>query len=343
MKRCMPVQVMMALLLSLFAEGARAQQGCSDVLVMATTNKTVLSIQNLAIAWSVTEGQWDTLQHNLGVNAVIYGIPIGATYGDFQNNVRTMAAAYNITDFQQYSETYASSELDPNSVEAYKYCLASQFGLAIFVYHIGTTADSSYGIWIVNTPFPNGQQTVVGQINTLDNFNTDSTKLLHDVIDKQNFALGLNRQLVVNPQDPTKPATLTVSVGTSYSRTLILPPLVVPKAVTDVHDYSPPVSVCAGYCGGNCINHRSVQQCYHPIHKGAVFVPGTERVVKTVTGCCDATIYSKDSGSICISAIADNTSGCINSSSVSAYITASETYPSDTRIPLHFEENPPRK
>jgi hypothetical protein len=321
------------------SEDAQAQD-CSSVLVLDTMNKTDLSIQNLAIAYSVSEGQWEQLQHNLGLDAVIYGIPIGASYADFQNNVRTMSQAYSVTDFKEYSESYASSQLDPSSVEAYKYCLASQFGLAIFVADIGTTADSSYGIWIVNTPFPNGQPNVPGSIQTMDNFRKDSAALLHNAIDKQNFALGANEQLLVYPDDPKKPASLAVSVGNGYSRTLKLPPLVVPKAVTDTNDYSPKISVCAGYCGGACRDHSSDGICYHPKHEGAVFVPGTAHIVKTVTSSGDASITSTDSKSICITVKTDNTSGCVNSSGATAYINASETYPSDINPPSHFHSTP---
>jgi hypothetical protein len=225
MKSSATFRVVASFVVSFFfnlGERAQAQQDCSNVLVMATINKTVLSVRNLAIAWSMTQGQWEQSQHSLGADAVIYGIPIGASYADFQNNVRTMAQAYSITDFEQYSESYASSQSDQNSVEAYKYCLASRFGLAIFVSDIGTTKDASYGIWIVNTPFPNGQPNVKGQIQTIVNFREDSDRMLHDIIEKQDFSLGLNQQLLVYPKDPKQPAYLSVSVGVGYSRTLEL-------------------------------------------------------------------------------------------------------------------------
>ena len=96
-----------ALLFFVFAYDARGQEECSRTLVMATINKTELSIENLSIAYKVSDKQWDEVHRNLGADGVIYGIPVGVSYGEFQNHVRDISKALNLTHFKEYWEAYS--------------------------------------------------------------------------------------------------------------------------------------------------------------------------------------------------------------------------------------------
>jgi hypothetical protein len=152
--RCHLIVLSIFLIFSSVGEGAQAQE-CSKVLVTATMNKSVLSIQNLSIASKVTDDEWREANKTFGANGVIYGVPVGASFGDYQNNVRSLSNVFNLNEYQQYSEVFASSQLDANSLEAYKFCLANKGGIEIYVSDVGPVSAPSYTIWIINTPFPN--------------------------------------------------------------------------------------------------------------------------------------------------------------------------------------------
>jgi hypothetical protein len=331
------IYVTMGLMFLSFEQSAHAQQDCSKTLVMATINKTILSVQNLSIAYSVSNDEWQSLQNQYGLGATIYGIPIGASYDEFQNNVKTLATAYSMTDFQEYSEAYASSQLDPNSLEAYKFCLASQYGgLAMFVLAINDPvaaqthgANPSYTLSIVNTPYPNQMPNVAGSVKTKQNLEQAYANRLKDLIDGADFSLGMNEQPVIYPDDPTQPALLEVQIGSAFTRTLKLPPLVIPRAATATLNYSPPITVCSGFCGGNCAGtlvHDRI--CYMPKNANAVFVPGSVKLVPSLSDSGASAQIEKDSSAtqVCVTVAASNTSGCQNSTTASAYINAVETW-----------------
>jgi hypothetical protein len=81
----------------LFAQSVKAQD-CSDVLVKDTIDKNVLSVQNISIASSVTNQEWNDASQTLGANGVLYGVPIGVSYyGDYQSNVQAIATAYTVS------------------------------------------------------------------------------------------------------------------------------------------------------------------------------------------------------------------------------------------------------
>jgi hypothetical protein len=86
-------------------------QDCSAALVRATTQSTHQEITDLAIAWSISENVYNEEKAKAGVNAVIKGIPMGANYNQFRQNVRQRAESLGITNFEQRSAAYASSGL----------------------------------------------------------------------------------------------------------------------------------------------------------------------------------------------------------------------------------------
>jgi hypothetical protein len=207
----------------------------------------------------------------------------------------------------------------------------------MFVSQISNTSTRAlkphYTISMVNTPFPNQQGDVRGKITTKDNLRPDSEVMLTELIENHNFSKGMWKHPIIYPNDPTKPAALSITIGEEYNRTLDLPPLVVPRVKTVTSDFSDDKqAVSAGY-GNSCMRFQEIKHCYNPKNKNAVFVPGTDRIQsKRTNDGAKAEIYSRASEEICIYLSATNDSGCQNTTVSEAYVIANEVF---VEPPIH--------
>jgi hypothetical protein len=120
------VLVALAFLFCLRASLAADADKCKDALVIATYNKFDAQHLDWRLATLVTEGQWDQISHSAGVNAVIYGVPVGASYSDFHSNAMQKLDSHEESLTQDQFENILWTGLDPNSPSAYKTCIESQ-------------------------------------------------------------------------------------------------------------------------------------------------------------------------------------------------------------------------
>jgi hypothetical protein len=58
---------------------------CESALVLSTYNKQLAYQSDWRVADLVDSATYDRIKHDAGVNAVIYGIPVGANYSDFKD------------------------------------------------------------------------------------------------------------------------------------------------------------------------------------------------------------------------------------------------------------------
>ena len=95
------------------------------------------------LATLVTSEQRQQKQDQYGVSAVIYGIPVGASYQDFQNNISAYASSHNESLNADYSKLIAWSTLDAAAPSNYDNCLktiaASQPGLSVMIVGLTNT------------------------------------------------------------------------------------------------------------------------------------------------------------------------------------------------------------
>src|SRR5271165_623423 len=47
------------------------------------------------LAQYVSQETWDNASHNAGANAVIYGIPVGASYSDYHSHAQRISSSLN--------------------------------------------------------------------------------------------------------------------------------------------------------------------------------------------------------------------------------------------------------
>jgi hypothetical protein len=125
MRLCLPACAALAVFLS---SPAYSQQstGCAEALVMATYSRIDLSHTDWRLASYVTENEWNTIKRDAGLNVVIYGVPIGASYKEFQDSVKQKTDSYNESLTQDQATNIMWTGLDPNSANAYSECLKAQ-------------------------------------------------------------------------------------------------------------------------------------------------------------------------------------------------------------------------
>ncbi len=96
---------------------------CDSALVRATYNKIDFQFSDWRLAEKVDEGTYNQIKTDAGANAVIYGVPVGASYSNFQENIKSLKRdrqeSYTSESFRNISWT----GLDPNSVGPYQDCL----------------------------------------------------------------------------------------------------------------------------------------------------------------------------------------------------------------------------
>ncbi|UGX95498.1 hypothetical protein G6321_00010290 [Bradyrhizobium barranii subsp. barranii] len=68
-------------------------QSCDAALVKATYNEVEFDYADWRMAEKVDQASYDQSKTDIGANATIYGVPVGATYGDFQQNIQTLKRA----------------------------------------------------------------------------------------------------------------------------------------------------------------------------------------------------------------------------------------------------------
>lgn len=209
-----------------------AEVNCSDALVLDTYTSSSGEHINWAMASLVTEGQWRTISHDGSLNIVIYGVPVGATYKDYENNVKQMyhseSASFSKSDFENIAWTF----LDPSGAKEYSSCVESQLnqlGIHLAVVH-ATATDVAIKVayrkhgreadripvswqWAGKTNSPLPKMIYAG----------DTTIVIPRPIKEMNFALnyqGIGDSIVLTPintisKEPDKsstPATVVESV-----------------------------------------------------------------------------------------------------------------------------------
>jgi hypothetical protein len=318
-----------------FSTVAYAADDCSKALIPANMRGSMLSVQDLSIASTLSRDAYNEMKQHFSGDAVVYYVPVGANYDDYQKNISSLREAFQLNNFDLYSSAYASSALNDQSLQAYRACLAGNRGLAIVAERIGDTKDSSYDIWITYAPYP-AQMPVTGTLLPPSNLSQASTDALSKQITQANYNSGfVDFEVTIVPADPNKDAAVTVQVG-PISRTLHLPPLIVPQPTTKSVqlDAKPsPLRVAAGYSAGH--EHDSTSGCIVPDRPEAKFIVGTAQVIEThainaqqptpQNKSPNSTLMSQSPDQICASLQANNTSGT-NTTEVYAQISAQEVW-----------------
>ena len=302
-------------------------EDCSKVLINDVSASDTFSLENLAIASTLTNESYQKATSKGGLNGTIYGIPIGANYEDFQNNVNITKSTLNINKFQLHINSYITSRLSENGLEAYKLCKLGDWGLVLAV---GDLTRESANLWVTWKPFPDIQKGISGIVAQPRNIDDQSLQALTQAVSAAKSEESFDQAFRLVPNDPKKEMTLSIRMGRT-SRDITIHPLEGPRIVKEILEGPESPESLTGYATGryDCIYHDRKEYTLGPSRPNAVFVQNSDYVVELHTA--GGHWYKKDekgSNPIIIrySYGSDNTSGCINSSAEKIKVIAKQRY-----------------
>jgi hypothetical protein len=100
--------------------------GCGEALVIATYNRAQIEHDDWRLASYVTESEYNTIKKDAGASAVIYGVPVGASYSDYQRRVIEKTNSYQESLTHDQAINVMWTGLDPNAANAYSECLKAK-------------------------------------------------------------------------------------------------------------------------------------------------------------------------------------------------------------------------
>lgn len=133
-----------ASVLSLFLLTQQLRASCDNALILSTYSEKSSFHSDWRLAKFVSEEVYDKAKQEYGINVVIYGVPVGASYKNYQENYRKLEQSFNESLTLDQSRQIMWTGLDPNSLTAYDTCLKSEIfntpGLHIAI--VGATEEN---------------------------------------------------------------------------------------------------------------------------------------------------------------------------------------------------------
>ena len=143
--------------LSVTSAFAQREEGCSDALVMSTYSRGDLTTYSSLLAFQVSERAYNEIKQKAGASAEIYGVPVGANYGEFRRSIQESATRYTSTLTLSQATNILWTGLDPSGANAYIECIrakaARNNGLSL-----GVRAATKEEIAVLVTWSPRGNQ-----------------------------------------------------------------------------------------------------------------------------------------------------------------------------------------
>ncbi|CAN7716307.1 hypothetical protein LJR220_007094 [Bradyrhizobium sp. LjRoot220] len=204
-------------------QGAHAAgvKDCDGALVKATYNRTDKQFVDWRLAEQVDESSYNSAKAEAAGNAVIYGVPMGANYGQFKESIQTLKRSNSQSFTSDTFRNVAWTGLDPNAVTTYSDCLkALSKKNLVFIPRFATTSDISFDL----------DYTVIGR-------SPNPLPVKWTGIEKKNNVLPARLDAGTTPiiiKRPAKDSNLAVS-GSGLSDTIIVTPM--PKPLTDADLY----------------------------------------------------------------------------------------------------------
>jgi hypothetical protein len=309
--------------------GFAQQANCSDALKQPdVTKRATIAMSDIVLARSVSENTYKQEKQNASGDAVIYGIPMGASWSDYQENIRAFSESLKFEEHDKYLSFFESSRLSGDALAAYRFCLTRKDTVAL----VGEAGTDGYSVWFTYTPSTSPPPASL-QGEVIKSQSTNWTQETLDSVAKQISEVAfagrrVDHQYNLIPANKSTESVLVVKVGNDQ-RVLRVPPLSVPTVKIEVAELGR-VSASTRqndmqhvYGMPSCISSDSNERGQRPPElKDARFLPSTARVIVAYMNDKPGTKVEIAKGAdrfrICMNYELHNTSGKWNSALTAA-------------------------
>jgi hypothetical protein len=124
---------------------------CNAALIKDTYNVQTSRLKDWRLAERVDKETYNEIKDKAGANAVIYGVPVGASWEEFSKNVENLKSSHSESLREEEAINILWTGLSPQSGDAYKHCLddvTRSPGIYLTVVH-ATETDVSINVrWL---------------------------------------------------------------------------------------------------------------------------------------------------------------------------------------------------
>jgi hypothetical protein len=117
------VAIGFALSVGIFVAGAANAEDCSTVLRFDETKFENSNNYDWRMAESLTRDQWSEISHHANADAIVYGVPLGASWQDYHANAEHLDTAHQEQLSVQQNTALWMKTMSDNSVAAYRECI----------------------------------------------------------------------------------------------------------------------------------------------------------------------------------------------------------------------------
>jgi hypothetical protein len=127
-------------------------QDCRYVLMMATYSRQDSHFLDWRLAAIVTRSEYEEAKKHASANAVIYGVPVGANYDDFKNNIQQMSTSVAKSLTESEINNVLWTGLDPSVAAIYSRCIDGIQGVTGLSLRVDAATDRDITLFLRWTP-----------------------------------------------------------------------------------------------------------------------------------------------------------------------------------------------
>ena len=120
------VQALLLATAAVCIASSAAHAMCESALVMSTYNSATDVRSDWRLADLVDRQTYEQIKRDAGANAVIYGIPVGANYGEWKDAAARLRHAHNESLSKSQLVNIAWTGFDPQTSQIYLKCLRNR-------------------------------------------------------------------------------------------------------------------------------------------------------------------------------------------------------------------------
>jgi hypothetical protein len=100
----------------------RADQDCSKALVSDSYSESDTASSDFRLSTTVDESNYNSLSQKAGASGVIYGVPVGANWGEYKENRQHVLNSSDMKLSTDQARNVIWTSLKPEAVSAYEAC-----------------------------------------------------------------------------------------------------------------------------------------------------------------------------------------------------------------------------